>query len=133
MASPTIYLQVIVSALVAFAVVTLTHLFTSFRDQKNRRQEQRISYLITVFRALRKANHHPRLYEIADELEQAVADIQLFGTPEQIVLVQKFANELGTTQTAEMNDLLRNLRDNLRQELRANPVSGRVVWLRITS
>jgi hypothetical protein len=81
---------------------------------------------------LTKANNHPRLYEVADELEQAVADIQLFGTPEQVKLVQEFATDLGTKQSAEMNVLLIALRDNLRSELGAKPVSDRVVWLRVS-
>jgi hypothetical protein len=123
--------QVVIPALVALAVVGLTHLFTSHRDQRNRRQEQRINYLVNVFRAFAKANHHPRLYEVGRELEQAVADVQLFGTPEQVRLVQSFATELGTTQTAEMDDLLKELRNNLRSELGAKSISGRYVWLRV--
>lgn len=123
---------IIVPALVALTVVALTHLFTSYRDRENKRREQRINYLVNVFRALGKANNHPRLYEVADEVEQAVADIQLFGTPTQVKLVQQFAIELGTNQSAEMDKLLIELRDNLRSELGAEPFSGRVVWLRIS-
>lgn len=125
-------MQIIVPALVALAVVTLTHLFTTHRDRENKRREQRINYLVGVFRSLTKANNHPRLYEVADELEQAVADIQLFGTPAQVRLVQQFATDLGTKQSAEMNKLLITLRDNLRSELGAKPVSDRVVWLRVS-
>ncbi len=123
--------QVLIPALVAFSVVGLTHLFTSYRDRRNRRQEQRISYLVNAFRAFAKTVHHPRLYQVGQELEQAVADVQLFGTPEQVRLVQKFATELGTTQTADMDDLMNDLRNSLRSELGAKPVDGRYVWLRI--
>jgi hypothetical protein len=35
-------------------------------------------------------------------------------------------------QSAEMNKLLMALRDNLRSELGAKPVSDRVVWLRVS-
>jgi hypothetical protein len=76
-------LQILVSAFVALFVVVLGHAFTLHRNRQNRRQEQRIGYLVTAYRAFAKANHHPRLYEIAEELEQAVADVQLFGTPHQ--------------------------------------------------
>jgi hypothetical protein len=86
---------------------------------------------VSVFRALSKANHHPRLYEIADEVEQAVVDLQLFGTPEQVRLVRKFAADLGAAQEADMDDLLNELRDSLRRELGRKPVSGNVRWLRI--
>jgi hypothetical protein len=123
--------QVLIPAGVALVVVALTHFFTSARDRANKRREQRISYLIGVFRALCRANNHPRLYEVADEVEQAVADIQLFGTPEQVRLVQQFATDLGTKQHAEMNPLLESLRDSLRHEIGAARAKGHIVWLRI--
>jgi hypothetical protein len=123
--------QVVVSAVVALAVVGLTHLFTHRRDLEKDRRQQRVDYLVTAFRALTKGVNHPRLYEVADELSQAIANIQLFGTPEQVRLAQKFAIELGTNKTASMDDLLMQLRDSLRSELGAEPVSGRVLWLHI--
>ena len=124
-------LQIFVSAFVALLVVALGHAFSSHRDRQNRRREQRIGYLISVFRAFAKVNNHPRLYEVAGELEQAVADVQLFGTPKQVSLVQQFATELGTLQTADLNDILVELRDSLRAELGAESISTRYVWLRI--
>jgi hypothetical protein len=124
-------LQVFVSALVALLVVALGHAFTLWRDRQNRRQEQRIHYLVSVYRAFSKANHHPQLYEVAEELEQAVVDVQLFGTPNQVALVRRFATDLGTAQTAEMDELLVELRDSLRAELGAAPLSGRHLWLRV--
>lgn len=120
-----------VSAFVALLVVALGHAFTLWRDRQNRRQEQRIDYLVTVYRAFSKANHHPHLYEVAEELEQAVADVQLFGTPKQVALARQFATDLGETQTAAMDDLLMELRDSLRAELGAIPISGRQLWMRV--
>jgi len=124
-------LQVFVSAFVALLVVALGHAFTLWRDRQNRRQEQRIDYLVSVYRAFSKANHHPQLYEVAEDLEQAVVDVQLFGTPNQVALVRRFATDLGTAQTAEMDELLVELRDSLRAELGAAPIAGRHLWLRV--
>lgn len=124
-------LQVLVSALVALVVVSLTHAFTSYRDRQNRRREQRINYLVNVYRAFSKANMHPKLYEVAGELEQAVADVQLFGTPKQVRLVRQFARDLGTEQSAQINDLLVELRESLRAELGAAPIPRDNVWLRV--
>src|SRR5471030_1135319 len=110
-------LQVLVSAVVALLVVVLGHAFTLHRDRQNRRQEQRIGYLVSAYRAFAKANHHPRLYEVADELDQAVADVQLFGAPQQANLARHFAIDLATLRTAELDDLLAELRNSLRSEL----------------
>lgn len=125
------FAQVVIPALVALAVVAMTHILTGHRDLQNRRREQRIVYLVNAFRGLSKANHHPRLYEVAEELEQAIADLQLFGTPKQIQLARKFATDLGTTQEADMDDLLNELRNSLRQELGRPPVTGNLAWLKI--
>jgi hypothetical protein len=124
-------LQILVSAVVAVTVVALTHLFTSYRERESKRRERRTAYLVAAFRSLSKATHRLRLYEVADELEQAVADIQLLGTPEQVRLAQQFANDLATTRNAEMNELLISLRDDLRSELGRKPITGRMVWLSI--
>jgi hypothetical protein len=126
--------QVLISAtgvVAAVIAVGLTHHFASRRDRKNKQREQRIDYLVAAYRALCKANNHPRLYEVADDVERAVADIQLLGSPEQIALVQEFATELGNGRTAELNPLLNSLRDRLRDELGAGRTVRRLVWLRI--
>jgi hypothetical protein len=87
--------------------------------------------LIDAYRAFAKANHHPKLHEVADDLEQAIADIQLLGSPELVVLVQKFALEMGTKQEAGLDDVLATIRKDLRKELGERPISGRIIWLRI--
>jgi hypothetical protein len=123
--------QIIIPAIVAFAVVALTHIFTIHREIESRRREQRIGYLVAAYRGLSKANNHPRLWQVADELEQAISDIQLFGTPEQIRLAQQFGEQLGKEQEAELDPLLFELRNSLRKELGQKPVPGRVLWLKV--
>jgi hypothetical protein len=125
------FAQIVIPALVALAVVALTHFFTIHRETANRRREQRIGYLLSAFRGLSKANNHPRLWEVADDLEQAISDIQLFGTPEQVRLAQQFADDLGKTQAAELDSLLTELRNSLRKELGMKAVPGRMMWLRV--
>jgi hypothetical protein len=124
--------QILVPALVALAVVALAHYFTLKRETANKRREQRIGYLVAAYRGLSKANNHPRLWQVADDLEQAISDIQLFGTPEQIRLAQHFGEQLGKTQAAELDPLLTELRNSLRKELGQEAVPGRVLWLKVT-
>jgi len=64
-------------------------------------------------------------------MEQALADIQFLGDPEQIALAQKFARNLSTAQEASMDDLLFSLRNALRRELGLTRDLGRIVWLKI--
>lgn len=127
----TLLVQFVVPALVAFAVVALTHFFTVRRETESKRREQRVGYLVAAYRGLSKANNHPRLWEVAGDLEQAISDIQLFGTPEQIRLAQRFGDELAKQQAADLDPLLFELRNSLRKELGQRPVPGRVLWLKV--
>jgi hypothetical protein len=108
------------------------HLLTSRRERKNRLQQQRIQYLVEAYRAFAKAVHHPRLYEVADELELAVADVQLLGSPQLIELTQKFCRKMAADQVADLDDILEAIRRDLRAELGELPVSGRMMWFRIS-
>lgn len=86
----------IITPLLVTAAVTLigwfaTHQFNAWRDRENKRREQRIQYLIEVFRRLGKGAHHPNIFEIADDLQAAIIDIQLFGTEDQIGKAIAFA------------------------------------------
>ena len=128
----SIWLSILSSSLVGGAVgAILGNWLSSRRERKHRLQEQRIQYLISAYRAFSKANHHPRLYEVADDLEQAVADIQLLGSPGLISLAQKFSEEMGRKQEAGLDDVLFTIRNELRKELGEKPVSGKIIWLRI--
>lgn len=128
--------QLLLSVLSSSFVAGLVGIFvgnwlTSRRERKHRLQEQRIQYLVNAYRAFAKSNHHPRLYEVADELEQAIADIQLFGSPELIALAQKFSHEMAAKEEASLDDILATIRRDLREELGETSVSGKIVWLRI--
>lgn len=67
----------------------------------------------------------------AKEMEDAVADIYLFGTPEQIDLVRKFVGEFAQSQTASMDALLASLRNDLREELALPPLHKNPALLRV--
>jgi hypothetical protein len=107
------------------------HLLTARIDRKSKLQQQRVQYLVEAYRAFAKANHHPRLYEVADDLERAIADIQFHGSPQLIALAQHFCHEMASEETASLDDILTAIRQNLRTELGERPVSGKMMRLRI--
>ena len=128
----SLLLSVISSSLVAGIVGAFLGNWLSYRrEKKHKLQEQRVQYLIQAYRAFSKANHHPRLYEVADELEQAIADIQLLGSPELIRLAQAFSTEFAKREETSLDDVLFTIRRELRRELGEEPVSGKIIWLRI--
>src|ERR1700730_16829532 len=87
----------------------LVHLLSARRDRANKRKEQRVTYLIEAYRRLEECSQQ---FGLADKrkLESAVADIQSFGTPRQVDLVQWFASDFAARGAASLDDLLGDLR-----------------------
>ena len=117
----------------AGTVATLTHFLTKRRDQANKARNKAVEHLISAFRTFSKANGRKYLYEIGDEIQQAVADVHLFGRTEEIALVQKFALELRTQPAASLDKLLDALRKSYRDQVGLPAIDGEIHWLRIVN
>lgn len=128
----SIIISIISSSLLAGIVcAVLGHWLSSVRDKKQRLREMRITYLIDAYRVFTKANRHPRIYEIADELEQAIADIQLFGSPNLIELTKRFTFEMAAHHTASLDEIQQVIRTYLRKELGEKVIKEKMFWLQI--
>lgn len=123
---------VLIPALIVMVGWIVSHQLAAWRDRTNKRREQRVSYLIGAFRSLSLASHHPRLYEVAGEVERAIADIQFLGNGEQIKAAQEFSTSMVNNQEANLDPLLKALRNELRKDLGRKPYNGPIMWLRIS-
>ena len=110
-------LPLLVTTFVALSGWVIVHYFNSKRDLLNKRRELRVQYLIEAYRRLEAVSHANNLKERRLDVESAIADIQLFGTPQQIQLAVKFAKELSEKEIASLDELLTDLRKDLRAEL----------------
>ncbi len=111
--------QLASSVLIAVVVAYTTHYLTTRRDLKNRRQEQRVSYLIAAYHAFSSVCNRDRT-DNNDKIvliEQAIASIKLLGSRDQIRLVQRLETEIVSHGGFSAGDLLGDLRDSLRKEL----------------
>jgi hypothetical protein len=100
-------------------------------DVDNKRRELRVQVLVGAWRAIERAMSHPDPEETGD-LDLALADIQLFGTPlqaEHAARVARSMNE-GNAETTCVDELLEGLRVDLRKEMRLGPAASRLVRLR---
>jgi hypothetical protein len=89
------------------------------RDVENDRRKLRTEYLVEAYRRMESASHRKgRQKEFEDRLESAVADIQLLGTAKQADLAAQFGIDMAEKGVAYMDELLRDLRDSLRSELK---------------
>ncbi len=127
-------IPLLVSALIAIIGWLVAHRLAAARDRSSKRKQQRVRYLIEAFRRLARVGSCLGSSDLADELQQlqlAIADIQLFGTPEQIGKVQAVTKGMAEADSVPLDDLLADLRTDLRKELHLSEVQGKMWWLKV--
>jgi hypothetical protein len=127
------------SAFVAASVICVgwfaTSSLTSERDYKNKQREMKIEYLVDAYDKLALSSNRELTPEFATMLEIATAKIQLFGSPQDIVLLHKFLDEWTESGKAgrprrNLDALLFALRNSLRNELTLPEVDTQIRWIR---
>ncbi len=108
-----------------------THHLTQLRDVENQKRKIRTDYLVNVFRFLATSvSNRNLLDEDLRKFEDVVADIQLFGTPEQVRLLKVVTNEMREKKEFNLDPLLNDLRDHLRSDLALGSIDGNIHWIR---
>ena len=102
------------------------------RDRANKQRDLRSEYLITTFNKLANASwREPKPgSQYFTDMETAIADIQLFGTHSQITKAGAMIDEFQRTRSASLDELLRDLRDDLRREMDLPEIEENVRWFR---
>ena len=131
----------VVSAVVVMVGWWAVHKLNSARDLSIKRRDTRVQYLIEAYRRIESAaNRHLDDPEDEDQmrckrdLEDALGDIQLFGSGDQLKSTREIAESLVATNRAEaelIDALLRSLRRDLRAELELPQTDEKLVHLRI--
>jgi len=91
----------------------------------------RIEYLLAAYRRLEGASNRAITSAHEADIESALTDIQLLGSPSQVALAHDFANSFAKERRADSGPLLDDLRDSLRRELLLDPVQTDRAVLRI--
>jgi hypothetical protein len=102
------------------------------RDLTGERRKLRVTYLLEAYRRLEGASNRDDPNGRRPDLESAVADIQLLGSPGQVSRARQFATDMARDRSASLDELLFDLRQSLRSELELEPVSDKVVFLRFS-
>ncbi|MBI5249434.1 MAG: hypothetical protein HY912_08060 [Desulfomonile tiedjei] len=103
---------------------SIKHEYEKTLDILRKRRDTRVTYLIEAYRRLESAANRPLTETTARNVESALADMQLFGTPRQVELAQQCIEYFAKHQGVEMNSLLADLRKDLRSELDLQSVDG---------
>jgi hypothetical protein len=75
--------------------------------------------------------NRPLTRELADRLEEAVADVEVFGSSRQVELVHEFARNIVGSGGATIKPLLEDLRRDLRQKIGAEVVDRPLLLFQI--
>lgn len=126
-------LKYVVPAVVAVLGWFVGHQFNVYRDRQNKRRELRIQFLLEAYRRLESAaNREGKTEEQMLAFESAVADIQLLGTPEQVRVTVCYLEQHAAGGSAQIDEVLRILRRDLRKELGLNGEVENAVVFRFT-
>lgn len=64
------------------------------------------------------------------DFEEILADIQLFGSKEQVEMARKVIIDMAENSHSSPNELLKSLRDELREILDLPPINQKILHLR---
>lgn len=112
------------------AVAVVGWLVNEYFSRRAARRNLRIEYLLSAFRRLEYASNRRMTLAHQAAVEEAVSDIQLLGSPDQVRQAIEFAQEFAGNQQADTEPLLLDLRASLRKELQLEAVPPKRVWLR---
>ena len=123
--------ETLITTVIVITGWLIAHLLTQHRERTKKRQDKRVEYLITAYRNLEASANCDSTPEIDKRIESAIADIHLFGNEKQIELAIIFSNAMANTGPASLDDLLLQLREDLRKELKLSKVPRKLNYLRI--
>ena len=128
-----LFAQLAATLIVAVLGGWIGHYLSMRRDLADERRKLRVTYLLEAYRRLERASNRDDPKEFWPDLEPAVADIQLLGSPHQVALAREFAIKMARDHAAPLDHLIFDLRQSLRSELELEPVSGNVIYLRFAT
>ena len=99
----------------------IVHFAARRRDIENDRRKQRIEYLVSAYQVLVQSAHREFNDERAEAFENAISDVFLLGSDEQISLARELITAFAQDNGAPLDELLMSLRIALRRELGLHP------------
>lgn len=126
------YIPLLLTALVAIYSWYKVDNLAAKRDRANKQLDLQIEYLIGAYSKLTNATWRepqPGSQYFAD-METAMSDIQLFGTDSQIIKAKEIMKEFQETGLGSLDELITELRDDLRREMDLSKIEGNIQWFR---
>jgi hypothetical protein len=136
----TVFVSVISSIVGGLIVAATNQLLTRYREKRQNFENLRIEYLIESWKKIERAacvgdeKGSDEVRKLYDDLEDAVASINLLGNPKEIEEAKRFAEALAAgTDPNCVRALLNSLRAALRGELGLQKVEPMSFFMRMKS
>jgi hypothetical protein len=116
----------LIASLVVAVVLLAVRVFVmqrvqSRRQRENRQESERLRSMVAAYRSL-AGSFTPAEKEQSLQIEEALSDIVLFGTLEQVQLAVACATRLKSGQAVDYEPLVVSLRHDLRAQLGLDPI-----------
>jgi hypothetical protein len=107
------------------------HWLTARRELASRKREARLKALEAAYMRIATSSNRELTSDLIEKIETFVSEIQLYGTPNQVQLMNEVVNSFVRGQVVHYDELLADLRDTIRTQLELEPIDGPVWWLRL--
>ncbi len=123
---------ILITSLITVSGWAVGSYFNSERDRENKLREIKINYLIDAYRKLANSSIRTTNYEhFKFDMESAVSDIQLFGTKDQIEQLNVAIDNMKKNKFGlDVDEILKLLRNDLREEILLDTINANVSWIR---
>ena len=115
--------------LVAIVAVVAGYFAGWFQHKVVSRSEMRGTYLSEAYRNLEQGLNRPPEHNLTPNIEQAISDIQLFGSDEEIGAVHRFLQNYDDGKNAP--ELLEELRTSFRRHIGIKATRMRIMFYRL--
>jgi len=93
------------------------------RQRENRQETERLRFLVMAYRSM-AGSFTPATGEHRQQMEEALADVVLFGSLHQVELASACAQALTRGEPVDYQPLIEDLRADLRSQLGLEPIAA---------
>lgn len=126
------FVTVLVPILTLILGAATSYVVSTRQADRDLRTRQRIDYLLRAYQTIEGAtNRQPLTDDERRALERAVADVNLLGSLEQQLAIQRTQDVMASTSVGSFEDVLVLLRRDLRRYLGIEPGLAHVNFFRL--
>ena len=117
-------LTIAVTILLAVGGWAVAHFLSQRREIKQKKREVQVQYLKDAYIKLAEAVDKGSLEDNIKDIQESFNVIQIFGDESQIELIGKFIEEATAGRSPSIDELLKELRNEIRQQIGLKPIDG---------